>query len=728
MRTSRFRAFWKAALSFSLSLCLIACGIPDQNGSVETSTDSPSGYSFVLPNIPAYPGAKDFSLFRRSPEELSLDPSQIVGDVQVITIQTSQEPSDHYLTVRDFYKQTLLSLGWTLDAEFGPASFYRRATENPAQEQALYVTVRYGRIRSEVDVELATFLGLAPIQTPTYTLEHQASWDGYTPFDMVWDGVDSFFVSDSHNEASILKLDKNGTLLERITNTYSEPNPDDKYASLFLDLALEQTGALLAVTSQGEQVVRILPDGQQVLFVENLKSRHIAVAPNGNIYLTDEFGGRIAVFDPEGRPIASWNTKIEDDAFEVDGSPWIAIDHEGMVYIADSVNNRIKKFDPSGKLLAAWGSEGHSPGRFTRPEGIAIAPNGLLYIVESQPNNRVQIFTPDGVLVGMWWPKAHSWEPGSSAQIYTAWGIAISADGDVVIADNGSSDLELLKLSELSASAVSLPTPQAKQTVQPSPSELLQTLDQEQWEADWAAWLHDQSCRAACWAGITPGKTKVSEAIELLKQHPLVDPSSVTVTSARDAIGTHGFDPKDYPDALTWNWLDGGKGFNLGGIIYFDRQGSPPAVLQQSWVIGESVASTSYQLNQTVYAIHINLWSFHPDPSVSEPVRLLPFSLADAQSTLGEPSHILATVGGASWYTQSIIYADKGLILLQYGRQQPDLQPEWRPSSIILSDQVLHDGLFRADPSLLQPWRGIQSFEAYCRPEAGNTCEVTENP
>lgn len=732
MRTSRFPRllntvvfrFWGYLLCSISLLSLIGCGVPDQNGLFGATTD----YSLVLPNIPAYPGAKDFSLVRRSPKELSLDPSQIVGDVQVITIQTSQEPSDHYRTLQDFYKQTLPSLGWTLDGEFGLASFYRRATQDSSQEQALYVTVRPGKIRSEVDVELATFLGFAPIQTPSYTLEHQATWDGYTPFDVEWDGVDSFFVSDSHSESSILKLATDGMLLEQITNNYIEPDPDDKYARGFLGLAREASGALLAVASKGEQVVRIYPDGQQELFIENIQSRDIAVAPNGNVFLSNEFGKNIVVFDPEGRLIASWETTLADDADEGGLSPWIAVDSEGAVYVADKLNNRIKKFDQWGKLLTTWGSEGHSPGRFTGPTGIAIGSNGLLYIVDSDPNNRLQIFTPEGVLVGMWWTNGAWWNKEIPAQINLGFGISINADGDVVIADWGAGELELLKLAEPSASAVDLPPAQSEQTEQPLQSDMLQTIDQAQWEANWAAWLHDQSCRAACWAGITPGKTKVSEAIDLLKQHPLVDPSSVTVTSARDVIGTDGFDPKYYPDALTWNWLDGGNGFRSGGIIYFDREGSPPARLQESSLTGAPVVPTRYQLNQTVYAIHISLWTFHPDPSVRDSVRFPPFNLADAQSALGEPSHIFATVGGASWYTQSIIYADKGLMLLQYGRQQPDLQSEWRPETIILSDQVLQDGLFRADPSLLQTWQGIQPFEFYCRDEAGNPCQVTKNP
>ena len=74
---------------------------------------------------------------------------------------------------------------------------------------------------------------------------------------------------------------------------------------------------------------------------------------------------------------------------------------DGSLYVADSFNHRIQHFSADGRVLNAWGgpSQGAgadaAPGTFQEPWGVAVAPDGSVYVADTW-NHRVQKFTADG--------------------------------------------------------------------------------------------------------------------------------------------------------------------------------------------------------------------------------------------------------------------------------------------------------------------------------------------
>ncbi|MDF2714455.1 MAG: repeat-containing protein [Paenibacillus sp.] len=113
------------------------------------------------------------------------------------------------------------------------------------------------------------------------------------------------------------------------------------------------TGAVVKTTLQGEVVLRLdkpdLPD----VYGEGKPYRptDIAVAPNGDIYVTDGYG-----------------------------------------------QNWIHRYSASGEWLFSWGGTGREPGRMKCPHGISVkTPGGEpeLYVAD-RGNNRIQVFTLDG--------------------------------------------------------------------------------------------------------------------------------------------------------------------------------------------------------------------------------------------------------------------------------------------------------------------------------------------
>jgi len=55
----------------------------------------------------------------------------------------------------------------------------------------------------------------------------------------------------------------------------------------------------------------------------------------------------------------------------------------------------VQKFDPSGRYLDQWGSSGDAEGQFNRPSGIAVDPDGNIYVCD-WGNERVQVLSPSG--------------------------------------------------------------------------------------------------------------------------------------------------------------------------------------------------------------------------------------------------------------------------------------------------------------------------------------------
>ena len=159
----------------------------------------------------------------------------------------------------------------------------------------------------------------------------------------------------------------------------------------------------------------------------------VAVAPNGSIYVSDYENHKVHMFDAERNFIMSFGQqgsgKVQLQspsgfAISTDGLLYVTHEcgvdvitfdgnfvsrigngtlkmprhvtiHNRHVVVADSGNHRVAVFSRDGKLIHTIGSQGTGPGQFSNPSGVAISPDGELYVSDCS-NGRVQVLTLRG--------------------------------------------------------------------------------------------------------------------------------------------------------------------------------------------------------------------------------------------------------------------------------------------------------------------------------------------
>ncbi|MCY0878166.1 MAG: NHL repeat-containing protein [Firmicutes bacterium] len=104
---------------------------------------------------------------------------------------------------------------------------------------------------------------------------------------------------------------------------------------------------------------------------------------------------------------------------ELLGPSGVAIGPQGWVYVTNAGANDVVVYAPSGRVVATWGGFGSAGGKFNGPSGIAIGTQGTVYVADTL-NQRVQAFTPTGRFLG---------------QTVAAWpaGVRVLAPGEVSV-------------------------------------------------------------------------------------------------------------------------------------------------------------------------------------------------------------------------------------------------------------------------------------------------------
>jgi len=158
---------------------------------------------------------------------------------------------------------------------------------------------------------------------------------------------------------------------------------------------------------KGHQVFKFSPEGKVLLTLGKAgvtgegpdtfnQPSDVVVAQNGDIFVADghdeNSNARIVKFTKDGKFIKTWGKRGKGPG-EFDCPHGLAFDSKGRLFVADRSNNRIQIFDQEGKYLAEWK-------QFSRPSGVYIDKNDVIYVADSESNNKVNPGYRRGVRVG----------------------------------------------------------------------------------------------------------------------------------------------------------------------------------------------------------------------------------------------------------------------------------------------------------------------------------------
>ena len=156
---------------------------------------------------------------------------------------------------------------------------------------------------------------------------------------------------------------------------------------------------------------------------------HMAIGPDGNLYVTEFRGGRLFKLAPDGTVLGEWAGDGEL-AGELGAPTGVYVDSDGFIYVDESGNSRVQKFSPDGESVASWGERGQDAGQFLSAMGM-VAEDGKVFAVD-YGNSRVQVFTSDGEYLFSFG------EPGrADGQLQNPIGLDSDVDGNLYVVDAG---------------------------------------------------------------------------------------------------------------------------------------------------------------------------------------------------------------------------------------------------------------------------------------------------
>jgi DNA-binding beta-propeller fold protein YncE len=171
-------------------------------------------------------------------------------------------------------------------------------------------------------------------------------------------------------------------------------------------LAVDSTGRVFVADTGNKRIVVFDSDGNYITQFgaagldagEFDEPVGVAVSEDGRVFVTDTWNQRIQSFQLSVDGI-NYIPGIQWDVYawfgqSLDNKPFIAINKIGHVFITDPEGFRVMEFNEQGELERVWGDFDNTSTGFGLASGIAIDPDGYVWVTDGLYNRIMRFPNP----------------------------------------------------------------------------------------------------------------------------------------------------------------------------------------------------------------------------------------------------------------------------------------------------------------------------------------------
>ena len=268
----------------------------------------------------------------------------------------------------------------------------------------------------------------------TYTVDQ--NW-ARLPAGMTWNGNTSWIAADGKGQVVVLVRTAPYFRVFTRDGAFVKAFGDDGLFQSAHSLTIDAQAALWVTDSAAHVVQKFSPDGRLLMTLgkkgvagDNTsrdlfnQPNHVALAPNGDIYVSDGYvNARVVHFSRDGRFVRIIGGVKGSQPGQLQLPHGVALDSRGRILVNDSDNQRVSVFDKDGKFVEAW--------PYPSRGGIAVAADDTVYI--SDVNAGIVNVVKNG-------------KPIDSAAAERAHGMGIDTDGSIYV--SGASRMTVMKISK----------------------------------------------------------------------------------------------------------------------------------------------------------------------------------------------------------------------------------------------------------------------------------------
>jgi N-acetylneuraminic acid mutarotase len=321
-------------------------------------------------------------------------------------------------------------------------------------------------------IATATDYSISSVGSATYIINGPVAMPTFSPIPTVYTKAQTVTISDATPGATIYyTTDK--SMPTSLSTKYTSPIP---VAAIETVQAIAEEacwtnsavatgvytiiGRGLIISQAGNGVLGYSGDGGAAASAELNYPTGVAVDPSGNFYIVDADNNRIRkvtastgiITTVAGNGTAGYSGDGgAATSAELDTPFGVAVDASGNLYIVDVNNDRIRKVTASTGIITTvagngtWGYSGDggaaTSAELFSPFGVAVDASGNLYIADSGNNLIRKVTASTGIIttVAGNGTGGYSGDSGAAtgAELNSPFGVAVDASGNIYIVDSG---------------------------------------------------------------------------------------------------------------------------------------------------------------------------------------------------------------------------------------------------------------------------------------------------